>query len=385
MSKTLRNKSIWLSGEFDKPLVTASYFGFVPIETPKISKQDLEIAEEYGRHPHYDAAESSALIRTYIDQGLSAEPHPLSISYKRVSPGRGRDKYSLHFIGSDQGVADATLIRGALSILDDLGRKHLVVDMNSIGDRDSLNAYERELHTYVRKFASEIPDEVREEIKKDVFNLFNIKNPSIEAIRNSIPPSISFLTPSSRNHLKEVLEYIEALNIDFRLSSQLVGNKHYCSHTIFAIKDTSEEERVLAVGYHYSKLARRLGLRKDIPMAGVTIFNEPTKETPSHLRVYKDLPKSKFCLIHLGTNAKMQSLSLLENLRREHIRVHHLLGKDKIAVQISNAECLPVSHLILIGQKEALEKTATVRNVSTRAQNTVPLNELALYLKTISS
>jgi histidyl-tRNA synthetase len=61
--------------------------------------------------------------------------------------------------------------------------------------------------------------------------------------------------------------------------------------------------------------------------------------------------------------------------------VNHLLGKDKITVQLSSAENPSVSHIILIGHKEALEGTATVRNVTTRAQDTIPLSKLPLFLK----
>lgn len=382
MSKVLKEKSIWLTEDIDRSLMIASHFGFAPIEPPKISKQDIEIAEEYGRHPYYDATESSALIRSYIEHGLSREPHPLSISYKRVSPGKSRDRYSLHFIGSTQGVVEATLIRSSLSILNDLGHKNLSVDMNSVGDKDSLCAYERELHQYIRKLAPDLPDNIRENIKKDIFSIFELDYPEIETIRQNIPPSISSLTSASRIHLKEVLEYIEALNIEFRLTPSLVGNKNYCSNTIFAIRDEDEKDRILAVGYHYSKLTRRLGLRKEIPMVGVTITSDLAGGGTSK-RVYKTLPKSKFCLVHLGRDAKMRTLSILEDLRREHIHVYHLLGKDKITVQLTNLENLPVSHVILIGQKEALDGTATVRNVATRAQDTIALRELPLYLKNL--
>jgi len=61
-----------------------------------------------------------------------------------------------------------------------------------------------------------------------------------------------------------------------------------------------------------------------------------------------------------------------------------LAGKDKITVQLSNAENLRVPYLIIIGQKEALDDTATIRNTITRAQDTIKIVDLPHYLKNIT-
>ena len=116
-------------------------------------------------------------------------------------------------------------------------------------------------------------------------------------------------------------------------------------------------------------------------MAGVNIFTLPGREHEK--KVYKQLPRPKFYLVQLGREAKIKTLSLIEMLRSHRIPVHHFLGKDKLTVQLSNAENLHVSYLIIIGQKEALDGTATVRNVATRAQDTIPLEFLPQYLKHI--
>ena len=116
-------------------------------------------------------------------------------------------------------------------------------------------------------------------------------------------------------------------------------------------------------------------------MAGVTIFSAVKNAAK---KVYKQLPKPKFYLVQLGREAKMRTLSLIESLRANRIPVHHFLGKDKLAVQLANAEALNVSHLIIIGHKEALDGTATIRNIETRAQDTILLELLPEYLKKIS-
>ncbi|MDO8590323.1 MAG: His/Gly/Thr/Pro-type tRNA ligase C-terminal domain-containing protein [bacterium] len=369
--------------EFDRALVTAAYFGFRPIIAPKITRHDIELTRICGEYPHYDAIEKAAVIRTYLEQDFASLPHPIALVYEKPAAKKRLGGYALHFIGSSSGIAEATLIQTALAMLSEEGHKNLKVDINCIGDRDSINTYERELVSYVRKFGAHLSDELKQSMKSDIFNLFRLEAPEALLLRETAPSSITFLSAQSRIYFKEVLEYIEALGIEFRLTPELVGERNHASHTIFAIKNTvGEHKDILAVGYRYSRMARLFGLRKEIPMAGVNIFAASSGSTGK--RVYKELPKPKFCLVQLGREAKIKTLSLIELLRLHRIPLHHLLGKDKIATQLLSAENLRVPYLIIIGQKEALDNTATIRNVATRAQDTVSIANLPHFLKNIT-
>ncbi|MBI1974406.1 MAG: hypothetical protein HYS51_00900 [Candidatus Zambryskibacteria bacterium] len=366
-------------GELDRALFTASHFGFLPIKAPRITPADLELVKHCGAYTYYDAAEKVALIRTYLEEEMSEMSHPLAIAYKKSSMRKKFGTYALHVVGSSSGMAEATLIRTSLSMLSEDGYKKLRVDLNCIGDKDSINAYERELSGFVKKFGAELPEETKKYLKNDIFNLFRLESEDAKALRENAPTSITFLSPQSRIYFKEVLEYIDALGIEFRITPELIGEKNHTTHTIFAIKDIEEEASpVLAVGYRYSRLARICGLHKETPLAGVTVFSRNLAGN-----IIKAIPKAKFCLLQLGQEAKIKTLHLLEVLRTHHISVHHFLSKDKFGTQLANAENLPVSYLIIIGQKEALDNTATIRNILTRAQDTVNLSDLPRYLKNI--
>lgn len=369
--------------EFDRALVVASYFGFMPVVAPKITRNDIELTRNCGDHPHYDATEKMAVMRSYMEQNLPSTTGPAALIYERPASRKKFGSHALHFIGSVSGIAEATLIRATLSILSEEGYKNLRVDLNCIGDKESVNAYERELTNYVRKSSNGLTDELKQKIKEDVFNLFKLNEPEFLRLSETAPSSITFLSAQSRAYFKEVLEYIESLGIEFRLTPKLVGEKNHSSHTIFAVRNIdNEDEGALAVGYRYSRLGRYLGLRKEVPMVGVNIFG--TSPRDGKKRFYKTLPRPKFYLIQLGQEAKIKTLNLIELLRSHRIPLYHFLGKDKIAAQLANAEALRVPYLIIIGQKEALENTATVRNISTRAQDTISITNLPNYLKNIA-
>ncbi len=387
MLKTAR--PTWHTTEFDKPIVTASYFGFTPMTCPRVTEADFAAVAHCDEHAFYDAAEKAALIRTYMEQNMAELPHPLALVYRKPAVKKRLGGYGLHYIGAPSGIAEAALIRAALSILSEEGHQNMKVDLNCIGDKESIGAYERELGNFLKKANPNLSDELRQSLKEDIFNMFRRDDEAMIELRHAAPSAINFLSSQSRNHFKEVLEFVEGLGVEFSLAPELIGEKNHASHTIFGIRSIGTEAEVsthphsfLAVGYRYSRLGKRLGLRKEVPMASVTIFDNEKKDAPKKL--YKDLPKPKFYLVQLGREAKIKTLGLIEMLRREKIPVHHFLGKDKLSIQLEGAEHFRVPYLIIIGHKEALEGTATIRNMNTRAQDTIPMEQLPQYLKKIS-
>lgn len=379
-------KPAWQVSEYDKPLITASYFGFIPIAAPKALPIDVEAVSHCAPHPHFDAVEKAALLRTYLKEDFASLPHPLALAYRKQGGKKGHG-YNLHFIGCQSGLAEAALIRAALSILAEEGYTNLRVDLNCVGEKESIATYERELINFYKKFGQNLSEETRAKLKEDIFNIFKDDHEEMVQFRSTAPSSLSYLSSAARSHFKEVLEFVEALGVEFNLEPSLVGEKNHSSHTIFSIRSTGAERElspdapdVLAVGYRYSRLGKKLGFRKEIPMAGASIFL--TKEGEEK-KLYKELPKPKFYLVQLGRDAKIRTLGLIERLREHRIPVHHFIGKDKLTAQLEGAESLKVSYLIIIGQKEALDGTATIRNMATRAQDTIPLAQLPQYLKDI--
>jgi histidyl-tRNA synthetase len=390
MSKTKTSRPHYLLKEFDKPLYLASHFGFIPIEAPRVTDKDRAMVEdclddELNKKSVclYRASEKAAFLRTYVEKNFANLPHPLLLSYKKNETTKKKPDYYLHIVGNPSALSEAMLIRTSVSILSDEGHKNLIVNINSVGDKDSITAYERELHHFAKKVLNTLTQEMKDLIKKDIFALVKESQNECVAVREQLPSSISFLTSAGRVHFKEILEHLEALGVEFKVMPELIGNRHYSSHTIFTICDaTIENAPPLASGYRYSRLSKRFGFRKELQCAAVTIFGDLKKEN-STSRIYKDLPKPKFYLVQLGPSAKMKCINLIEMLRQHHIPVYHYLGRDKITAQLSTAENLRVPYLLIIGQKEALENTVTVRNMNTRAQTTIKMADLPQYLKEI--
>lgn len=386
----------------DKTTEAAIYYGFLPIETPKIDKEDKDRAKTLkegepltliGSNDQIEnlAEEKSALLRTYFNSNLAIMPQPVMITYNnfvsdslngeaRKNQGKNR-KISLEIIGSNKGMSEAIIIKTALAILEDNDLKNLYVEINTIGDRESCARFNRELTAYFRKNINLLSAHCRQAFKKDPILAFTCRSEKCVATKDEAPTTMSCLSDESREHFKEVLEYLEGLGIAYKINTNLLSDRRYASGTVFEIKQKSDnpksEDLSLAVGFRSDGVCKKLGFKKEVPILGVKISFKSLSEK-------KQLPKIKRAsvfFIQLGDEAKHKSLKVIDILRVENIYINHSLGRDKMAGQLAMADRTKTPYILIMGKKEAMENTIMIRDVATRAQETINIADLALHLK----
>lgn len=390
----ISNDIPFVTKDLDKASEIALFYGFKPIKSLKINKEDTDKANSLREDKKSVVNKSEifprleekiSLFRNYLEWNLPSSKQPLMIHYRRPFGGSTERKpaneyhYGLDIIGSWSSICEAIALKTTHAILSDYGYKDLVVDINSIGDKDSTSRFESELSSYIRKHIDAVPSELKVSFRKNPFEAISCTHESWIPLRERMPQPMSSLSESSINHFKETLEHLETLDIPYRVNHDLIGHKNYCSHTIFEIKSSSDESiPSFAIGTRHNHLAKKIGFKKDLPVMSVNLrFKKPEVEPKLFP---KNKLKPKFYFIQFGGKAKLKSLSVIENLRQARIPVHHSLTHDQFVDQMTNAEKVSSPFLIILGQKEALENTAVVRHVATRVQETIPLPNLADYL-----
>ena len=295
----------------------------------------------------------------------------------------GGKYFGLEILGCAKAISEATIIQAALAILREQGFNDLYVNINSLGDRESTSHFFRELGSFCRKHWDVLLVDCRQAIKRDVGEFFHCRGEKHAALIEGAPKSVAFLSELAKNHFKEVLEYLEALDIPYRISNSLVDVHQLVTHTIFEIRDLKTEadnDSVLAFGFRYNAVARKIGMKKEIPAIGVAVA---VKKTASKklLAGKAKKPKPKVFFAQIGVEAKLKSLKIIEMLRQARVDICQALSKDKMSSQIAVAENLKVPYLVIMGQKETLENAVIVRNMANRSQTVVPIPKLADYLK----
>jgi histidyl-tRNA synthetase len=398
-------------GFFEKAQEVAVYYGFKPIDTPIVEQEevftssigvgtDIVDKEMYvlktkgGDRLALRPEHTAGLMRSYIENGMQSLPQPVLLySYGPVfrhdNPQKGRYRqffqFDLDILGSEKSILDALAIRAVWTILEEAGAKDLSVDINSIGDKECRQSYIRELTSYYKKNINSLAPIDRERLKTNPLRILDSKEEKTIILNENAPNILSNLCPSCKKHFKEVLEYLEEMGIPYNINKCLVRGLSYYSRTVVEIMIEDEEtgkKVTIAGGGRYDYLAKNLGSKKDVPAMGISIGVDRIIEAPWFNKLCpRILKKPKIYFIQIGFDAKLKSLNVIEILRKGKIPIAQSISKDNLSSQLANAEKLGMNYAIIFGQKEALEDSVIVRDMSNRSQDTVKLPKLLEYVK----
>ncbi len=310
-------------------------------------------------------------------------PQPVMLLHESESvKERAKHTVNLEIIGTSRPIAEAMLIKSAISILKDNGHSNFLIEINSIGDKESINKFSKDLVNYYKKNLNSLGAHCRQNFKKDPMYLLLCNECEDGKLKEAAPTSIASLSDESRAHFKEVLEYVETMGIPYKINNSLIPDRKVCSGTVFEIKelsDAGEALSTLAVGFRFDGLAQKVGHKRDIPGAGIKIFTHKK----ALVKKVDKLVKPIAFYIQLGDEAKHKSLEVIELLKDSKIYIYHMLGRDKFGSQFSLVEKLRVPYVIIMGKKEFLENSVMVRENSTRMQQTIQIGKLVEYLKNL--
>ena len=400
-------------GFFEKAQEIAVYYGFKPIETPIVEQEgvftssigegtDIIDKEMYtlktkgGDHLALRPEHTAGLMRSYIEHGMQSLPQPLLFysygpTFRHDNPQKGRYRqfyqFDMDVLGSEKSILDALVIKTTWTILEEAGAKNLSVDINSIGDKECRAGYIRELVSYYKKNINSLPAIDRERLKTNPLRILDSKEEKTIELNQNAPDTLSNLCPDCKKHFKEVLEYLEKMEIPYNINKCLVRGLSYYTKTVIEIMIEDEEtgKRItIAGGGRYDYLGKQLGSKKDIPAVGIAIGVDRVVEAPWFAKLSpRIIKKPKIYFIQLGFDAKLKSLNVIEILRKGKIPIAQSISKDNLGAQLAVAEKLGMKYSIIFGQKEAMENSVIFRDMSNRSQDTVKLPNLLDYIKNL--
>ncbi len=188
-------------GLFEKAQEVALYYGFKPIETPVLEREDVFLSalgegtdvvdkemysfrskggERLSLRPEYTAS----VMRAYLEHGMQTLPQPVMLYsygpvFRHENPQKGRlrqfRQFNLEILGTSKSIADALIIRTLTTILEEYGFKDLIVDINSMGDKETRPQFIKELTNYYKKHLDVLCKDCHERIKTNPLRLLDCK------------------------------------------------------------------------------------------------------------------------------------------------------------------------------------------------------------------
>ena len=170
---------------WSKAFDTALYYGFSFVETPIIGSRDSSAVKgmkDSGTNGNSLSSmfpqpeEKAAILRQYLEKNMQSLAQPVMLFYEgevsrdmhHFRPTKERIIH-LDILGTTRSIAEAMIIQTAHAILKEYGFKNVSLQVNSIGDKDSIARFTRELTAYYRRNIEELPAPCRQALKKSVF------------------------------------------------------------------------------------------------------------------------------------------------------------------------------------------------------------------------
>lgn len=354
---------------------------------------------------------TASIVRSYVENGMQSLPQPIKLwysgpffRYERPQAGRFRQFWQFGFevLGEANPVVDAQIIQIFYKILEELKFNNLVIEVNSIGDHQCRPYYKRLLLSYLRSHQSSLCTDCKRRIRENPLRILDCKEEKCRKVIELAPQMIDHLCKECHDHFKEVLEFLDDLNLPYHLSPHLVRGLDYYTRTVFEIfpvedevlppapEDSEDKEKVaspfatknaLAGGGRYDGLVKLLGGR-EVPACGAAAGVERIVDLMKARKI--KLPKSqkpKVFLAQLGKKAKRETLKLMEDFRQAKILVAATLDKDSLKAQLRAADRWGVKYTLILGQKEVIEGKILVRDMKTGKQKTSKIKGIVKEMK----
>jgi len=356
----------------------------IGITTDIVEKQMFNLRTKGGDRLVLRPENTPAIVRAYLEHGLSRLPQPLKLyyfgpffRYEHPQFGRYRQFHQIGFEilgGEEDPIYDSQIILVSLRLIEELKIKNSIIQLNSLGCKNCRQIYRRKLQDYYRKLSRKICKDCRRRLSLNPLRLLDCKNEKCELIKSRAPTMLDYLCPACRNHFREVLEYLDELSLPYTLNPYLVRGLDYYNRTVFEI--TTEGYNIsLAGGGRYDYLGEMLGGRKNVlPATGSSLGAERLIEIMK-ARDIGGLPKIKAraFLVQIGKPAKKRALGLIEDFRRAGVKVIESLGRESLNSQLKIVDREEVEIALILGQREVFEENIIIRDMKSGVQETVPL------------
>ena len=384
----------------------AHFYGFRKIDTPILEQAELfskgvglttDIIEKQmyvlrtrgGDYLSLRPEFTAAIVRSYIENGMFNLPQPVKIythgplfRMERPQAGRFRQfhQFDLEVFGEGSSVIDAQIIQIFYNILKELKFKNLVIEINSIGDSQCRPYYKKTLVSYLKSRAGSLCADCRRRIRENPLRVLDCKEEKCQPIKAQAPQMVDHLCEECKAHFKEVLEFLDELDLPYHLNPCLVRGLDYYTKTVFEIVEDTDLGRTLGSlvgGGRFDALVKLLG-GKATPACGGALGVERVIEklkSGAHKDKPHSFPETNLFIAQLGSLAKRKSLKLIEDLRTARIPIAESLGKDSIKTQLRIADKMGVAYTLIIGQKEALDGVIIIRDMAGGKQDIVKLNK----------
>lgn len=333
------------------------------------------------------------LARAYIEHGMASWPQPVKLfssgpifRHERPQAGRLRQfhQFNLEVFGSKEPIVDVEIIFLCYKILQALGLKDILIELNSLGCRNCRSNLKKLLINYLKRRQNFLCPTCKERLKRNPLRVFDCKQEACQQVVANAPQLLDHLCNECHRHLKNILEFLDELEIPYLLNPYLVRGLDYYTKTVFEMipEGTRQGSQTSLIGGgRYDDLIKQFS-KKDVPAVGAAAGVERIINLIKEREIKVPLPSQpKVFLAQLGNSAKIKALKLLEEFRKKNFLVAHSFERDSLTKQLELANKLNVKYTLILGEEEVKKETIILRDMESGKQSSLKIDKIVQEVK----
>lgn len=338
---------------------------------------------------------TAAVVRSYIEHKMQGDPNqPIKLyyngpmfRYERKQKGRYRqfNQFGVEAIGAENPSIDAEILAMVMHIYESFGLKHLKLVINSIGDSESRKEYNEALVKHFEPVIDTFCSDCQSRLHTNPMRILDCKiDRDKEAVKNA-PRITDYLNNDSKSYYEQVKLHLDNLNISYVEDPNLVRGLDYYTHTAFELMiDNLEYDGAITTlcgGGRYNGLLQLLD-GPDETGIGFALSIERLLMALDEEGISLDVSEDfDLFVVTMGEDADRYAVKLINDLRRNGIRVDKDYLNRKIKGQMKQADRLNAKYTVVIGDQELENNEIGVKNMISGETENVQLDELINYFK----
>jgi histidyl-tRNA synthetase len=372
----------WATPVFENTAVFARTLG----ETSDVVTKEMYTFEDRGGdsvtlRPEGTAGVCRALVSNGLTQSLPQKVFYAGPMFRYERPQKGRyrqfHQIGLELIGPAEPMADAEAIACGQHILEALGvAGHTVLEVNTLGDRDSQQAYREALVGYFNEHKAALSGESLARLERNPLRILDSKDAKDRAIVAGAPTIAAYLTPEAAGFYDTLRGHLDRFAVPYRENPRIVRGLDYYGHTAFEfVTDALGAQGTVMGGGRYDGLVAEMGGPVTPAVgwaAGIERLAMLLEAAPATV--------APVAVVPVDDSAEPAAIKVLQELRRVGIRAE-MAYRGNLRRRLERANRIGARAAVILGPDDIAAGTAQVKDLASGAQEAVSLDRLADRLR----
>jgi len=358
-------------------------------DTDIVEKEMYTFADRKGDLLTLRPEATASIVRAYIQHKLfAADPvqklYMIGPMFRRERPQKGRYRQFYQIDAEIFGVAsplvDVQLIFMLTTLLARLQVADARAHINSLGCPRCRPDFKAALRQMLMSVSDRLcPDCVRRR-DRNPLRVLDCKVPSCRGVLAEAPSILDHLCEECRQDFAAVRKFLDRLDVPYEIDKRLVRGLDYYARTTFEIQTGSlGAQSAVAGGGRYDGLVRELG-GPEIPATGFAIGFDRLAEICG-LDAAGLRRRPQLFVAALGERSRSLAFEWICRLGREGIGAEMDFDGRSLKSQMKRADRLGAAYVLIVGENELSRGQAILRNMQTREQVSILLDNLVDHIK----